>query len=148
MTANPPSSRLTSDDRLVSGLAEFTLETANLAALERFYRHVIGLELLSRGEDRVWLAAGDYTRLGLWSPGAKEFGDRGGSHVHFALSVTPGRLEELARRLRDTGIEVRGPVEHRGGDRSIYFRDPAGNLVEAWDFFERRRGASRGVSAL
>lgn len=30
----------------------------------------------------------------------------------------------------------RGPVEHEGGDHSLYFEDPAGNLVEAWDFFE------------
>lgn len=30
---------------------------------------------------------------------------------------------------------MRGPVEHPGGDRSIYFEDPAGNVIEAWDFF-------------
>jgi catechol-2,3-dioxygenase len=34
---------------------------------------------------------------------------------------------------------VRGPVEHPGGDRSIYFEDPEGNVVEAWDFFGRER---------
>jgi hypothetical protein len=28
-------------------------------------------------------------------------------------------------------------VEHPGGDRSIYFQDPGGNMVEAWDFFHR-----------
>ena len=32
--------------------------------------------------------------------------------------------------------EVEGPVEHDGGDRSVYFFDPAGNGVEIWDFFE------------
>jgi hypothetical protein len=32
---------------------------------------------------------------------------------------------------------VEGPVEHDGGDRSLYVRDPEGNLVEAWDLFER-----------
>ena len=30
-----------------------------------------------------------------WSPGAKEFGDQGGRHVHFALSVAPERLDEV-----------------------------------------------------
>jgi catechol-2,3-dioxygenase len=45
----------------------------------------------------------------------------------------------LAERLTEDGVGVRGPVEHPGGDRSIYFEDPAGNVVEAWDFFAQGR---------
>jgi catechol-2,3-dioxygenase len=132
----------------VSALAELTLETDDLAALERFYREVVGLSVLAREDDRVWLAVGEQTRLGLWAPGEKEFGDRGGTHVHFAFSAAPGGLDALAGRLRDSGVAVRGPVEHPGGDRSIYFRDPAGNVVETWDFFEHGAGAREGVDAL
>ena len=133
---------------ILIGLAEITLETSDLDSVERFYRELLGLPLLSRERDRVWLAVGQRTRLGLWSPGEKEFGDRGGSHVHFAFSVTPGRLDELAAQLRGNAIEVEGPVEHAGGDRSIYFGDPAGNVVEAWDFLEHGTGAREGVEAL
>jgi catechol-2,3-dioxygenase len=89
----------------ISGFAELTLETGQLPRMERFYRDVTGLEVLAREDDRVWLAAGDRSRL-------------------------------------------RGPVEHPGGDQSIYFRDPAGNLVEAWDFFAHGDGARQGVQAL
>jgi hypothetical protein len=39
-------------------------------------------------------------------------------------------------------------VEHEGGDRSVYFVDPEGNVVEAWDFFEHGDGAQVGVQAL
>ena len=127
----------------VEGFAELTLETADLPRMERFYRDALGLEVLSREGDRIWLAVGEHSRLGLWSPGSKEFGDRGGRHVHFAFAVSPGGLDALTQRLREDGAEVRGPVEHPGDDRSIYFRDPAGNLVEAWDFFARH-----GVRAL
>jgi catechol-2,3-dioxygenase len=132
----------------VSGLAELTLEVHDLEVAERFYRDAVGLRLLSRGHDRSWLAVGDATRLGLWTPGTKEFGDRGGRHVHFALSTAPRQLDRLARRLRGLGVQVRGPVEHAGGDRSIYFEDPAGNVVEAWDFLERGPGARGGIHAL
>src|SRR4051812_8900861 len=132
----------------VSGLAELTLETTDLAAMERFYREVVGLAELSREDDRVWLAVGERSRLGLWTPGDKEFGDRGGRHVHFAFSAPPGRLDALAARFGEHGLAVRGPVRHEGGDRSIYFADPAGNLVEAWDFLERGAGARAGVGAL
>jgi catechol-2,3-dioxygenase len=133
---------------LTTGLCELTLESADPPALADFYMSVFGWDELSREDDRVWLGCGPRSRLGLWSPGEKEFGDRGGHHVHFALSVRPGQLDRLSEALDSLGVEFRGPVEHDGGDRSLYFDDPEGNVVEAWDFFERGEGASDGVEAL
>ena len=65
--------------------------------------------------------------------------ETGRRHVHFAFSAAPGTLDVLARRLEALGIEHRGPLEHDGGDRSLYVKDPAGNVVEFWDFFVRGR---------
>jgi hypothetical protein len=48
-------------------------------------------------------------------------------------------------RLR---VEVTGPTAHEGGDRSLYVRDPEGNVVEMWDFFHDGDGASEGSAAL
>src|ERR671917_1664367 len=124
---------------ILDGFAELTLETPDPAGLERFYAGVLGMEVLAREADRIWLAAGPHARLGLWSPGEKEFGDRGGRHVHFAFSAAPGRLDALVERLRAHGVDVRGPEEHDGGDRSLYVEDPEGNVVEVWDFFGRGR---------
>src|SRR5215212_6193395 len=111
------------------GFAELTLEARDMAALERFYTEALGLGLLTRDDDRVWLAAGPDARLGLWTPGEKEFGDEGGRHVHFAFAAEPGTLDRLAERLRSYGACVRGPYEHEGGDRSVYVEDPEGNIV-------------------
>jgi catechol-2,3-dioxygenase len=124
-------------DRLTEGFAELALEARDLPRLERFYAHGFGLEVLAREGDRVWLAAGANARLGLWRPGAKEYGDRGGRHVHFAFSAAPGGLDAVAERLRAYGAEVRGPQRHDGGDRSLYVSDPEGNVVEVWDYFGR-----------
>ena len=126
-------------DRLTEGFAELTLEARDLGRLERFYRDGFGLDVLAREDDRVWLAAGPHARLGLWAPGRKEFGDRGGRHVHFAFSAAPGGLDALAERLRAHGADARGPESHSGGDRSLYVTDPEGNVVEVWDFFGRGR---------
>ena len=58
--------------------------------------------------------------------------------MHFAFSAAPGCLDELAERAaRRTASSTAGPVEHDGGDRSLYLEDPEGNVVEVWDFFER-----------
>lgn len=132
----------------VSGIVELTLEVRDLQALETFYSDVFGLKVLKRDEDRVWLAAGDHARLGLWLPGEKEFGDEGGKHVHYAFGAEPGTLDAIVERLKDRGVPVRGPEEHPGGDRSIYLEDPEGNVVEVWDFFERGEGARHGTDAL
>ena len=130
-----------------SGICELVLETEDVQGLQGFYRE-LGLDLLLEEEGRVWLAAGQHCRLGIWPPGEKEFSDRGGRHVHFALSVGSGKLEALSSDLRSRGVEVQGPIEHDGGDRSAYFFDPAGNRVELWDFFRDGDGAEDGVMAL
>jgi catechol-2,3-dioxygenase len=132
----------------VSGIAELTLQVRDLSALESFYADAFGLRVLKREDDRVWLAAGDDARLGLWLPGEKEFGDEGGAHVHYAFGAEPGTFDSLVERLHARGVSLRGPVEHPGGDRSIYVEDPEGNVVEVWDFFERGEGAEQGTDAL
>src|SRR3954451_11830124 len=125
----------------ISGFAELTLEARDMRALESFYTDVFGLRVLAREDDRIWLAAGRNARLGIWSPGEKEFGDEGGRHVHFAFAASQGTLDGLAERLRRQGTRVIGPKEHPGGDRSAYVEDPEGNVVEVWDFFHHREGA-------
>jgi catechol-2,3-dioxygenase len=123
----------------VTGFSEVALLSDDPQRLARFYIECFGLQELSRDEDRIWLAVGSAARLGLWRPGEKEYGDEGGAHVHFAFTVQPGTLDRLAERLRAAGLPIEGPVEHDGGDRSLYVSDPAGNIVEAWDHFERGR---------
>lgn len=49
----------------VAGICELTLETADPEALAAFYAEHLGLEVLQRHEDRIWLAAGPRARLGL-----------------------------------------------------------------------------------
>ena len=66
----------------------------------------------------------------------------------YAFGVQPGTLDTIVGNLERRNAPVRGPVEHAGGDRSIYLEDPEGNVVEAWDFFDRGEGAEQGTDAL
>jgi catechol-2,3-dioxygenase len=131
----------------LGGICELVLETDDVARLTSFYRE-LGLELVLEEDDRVWLAIGERCRLGIWPPGEQEYKDRGGRHVHFAFSVDRDQLETLTAQLQERGVEVQGPIEHDGGDRSVYFFDPAGNRVELWNFFGDGQGAEDGVMAL
>jgi catechol-2,3-dioxygenase len=132
---------------LADGICELVIEADDLDAMRRFYEE-LGLPVLAREDDRIWLAAGPRARLGLWTPGTKEHGDRGGRHVHFALAVDSDGMRDAMERLGEAGVEVHGPVEHEGGDHSVYFSDPEGNRVELWNFFHDGEGAELGVRAL
>ncbi len=131
----------------VGSLCELVLESTRVDSMVAFYEQV-GLSVLSREADRVWLAAGERSRIGIWSPGKKEHDDRGGRHVHFALASKEGELPALASRLRGLGYEVEGPIEHDGGDSSIYLFDPEGNRLELWDFFRGGGDAVPDVGGL
>jgi catechol-2,3-dioxygenase len=131
----------------VDSICELVLEAGDIDRLVAFYSG-LGLEVLARQDDRAWLATGERSRLGIWSPGPKEHADRGGQHVHFALSASRGTLDRATRELRASGVDVEGPVTHDGGDRSMYFSDPEGNRIELWDFFCDGDGVREGVDAL
>lgn len=125
-----------SDAPATLGLFEMTLEVADLAASERFYREVIGLPVAARWEDErpaVWIGLGREGFLGLWPPetgGAVAiYGGRGGAHVHFALRLRPGTLDATRDRLRRHGLEVE-ERDFGHGNRAIYLNDPDGNVLE------------------
>ncbi|MGI8644233.1 MAG: VOC family protein [Thermomicrobiales bacterium] len=119
-----------------TGIFEMVLEVANLDASEHFYRDVIGLPVAERWQgDRpgLWLTLGREAFLGLWpveTGGEKAIhGGRGGSHVHYALRVPHGTLDELHQRLAHYGLAVERR-EFGPGDHAIYVDDPDGNVLE------------------
>jgi catechol-2,3-dioxygenase len=115
----------------VTGVNELVLQVRDLGAAERFYAVVLGLPVLSRSEQRVWLAAGTQTRIGLWAPQVGIAGGRGGVHVHYALHIEDADYDAAVARLRDHRCE---PHEEDFGDsgKAAYVTDPDGNVVELW----------------
>jgi catechol 2,3-dioxygenase-like lactoylglutathione lyase family enzyme len=49
---------------------------------------------------------------------------------HFALGIESAALDAWRQKLQENGIAIEHEVEWPRGGKSIYFRDPAGNLVE------------------
>ena len=111
------------------------LTVADLERTIAFYERVLGMTAVSFGEGRRAITFGDQT-LNMHQAG-REFAPR-------ALRPTPGAidvcfttdvpLEEVAAHLRAQSVAIEhGPVDKigaRGALRSLYFRDPDGNLIE------------------
>lgn len=111
------------------------LTVADLERTTTFYERVLGMKAIAFGDGRRGIAFGDQ-KLNLHQVG-HEFAPR-------ALRPTPGAidlcfttdvpLEEVAAHLRAQSVTIElGPVDKigaRGALRSLYFRDPDGNLIE------------------
>jgi catechol-2,3-dioxygenase len=115
----------------VTGVNELVLEVLDLPAAEHFYSGVLGLPVLSRSDERVWVAAGTQTRIGLWIPQVGIAAGRGGVHVHYALHVDEADYDGAVERLREHDYQ---PHEEDFGEsgRAAYVADPDGNVVELW----------------
>ena len=106
-------------------------------ASNRFYRDVVGAEVVEHGPGRWAYRLGD-TQLNVHGPGvdvganvARLPVQPGNSDVCF---VWPGPIEAAVERLNRHGVDIEtGPVERsgaQGGGTSVYFRDPDGSLLE------------------
>jgi catechol-2,3-dioxygenase len=50
--------------------------------------------------------------------------------IHYAFAISEDELAPWEQRLQQHGIAVEGRVDWPRGSRSVYFRDPDGNLLE------------------
>jgi catechol-2,3-dioxygenase len=125
----------------VQGLSELVLEVRDLARAEQFYGEVLGFEL-QRWDPRVTVAEGTGCRIHLRLYGTP--GHRGAGPCHFAFSVEPEALEEIAAHLKRHNLLARGPVDFGEGGRAVFCFDPDGNEVEFQDYFRRTAPGREG----
>ena len=130
------------------------LKVADLDRAVRFYRDLMGFDLVTRfGEQAAFLSAGGYHHhLGL-----NTWESRGGAPpppgttglYHFAINYpTRKDLAVALKRLVDSDWPIDGASDH-GTHEAIYVDDPDGNDVELmWDrpFDERPRDAQGNVA--
>ena len=125
----------------LGGVLETCLYAADLAAAERFYAGLLGLEVIGRAPDRhVFFRAGDGVFL-VFNPARTRdaAGEVGGVPVpshgtsgagHVAFRVASSELDAWRARLESAGIAIEAAIDWPRGGRSFYLRDPAGNSIE------------------
>ncbi len=118
-----------------SRIFETVLSAEDLAAAERFYREALGLEVIGRSNLMVVFRCGTGVLL-IFDPHKSSapgrdvppHGTTGAGHVAFAAK--PEDLPAWREQLRRAGVPIESEVDWDEGGRSIYFRDPADNVVE------------------
>jgi catechol 2,3-dioxygenase-like lactoylglutathione lyase family enzyme len=134
------------------GLNHIDLATKDMEATRAFYEGVLGFPLVradlveigSRGRMKhYFFDVGNGQLIGFMSgeevrgyPTDFDSGINRGLGLaqgvyHFAFDTeTENDLERIKHHLVAHGVEVRGPVDHEGWSKSIYFCDPNGLQLE------------------
>lgn len=117
-------------------LFESALYADDLAAAERFYVEVLGLEVESRFPGRGLALRCDSGVLLIFDPEVTRVRDSplpahgaaGAGHIAFLATEEelPGWREQLAAH----GVAIEEEIAWEQGGISLYFRDPAGNSLE------------------
>jgi catechol-2,3-dioxygenase len=111
--------------------------------LKDFYINILGLEFVSEEKDRfVFLKAGQSMLL-IFNPSKTLTGNDTSttqlpfhgaitppSIIHFALEIDKENYDKTKPMLNEKNVKIEKEVAWEKGANSIYFRDPAGNLVE------------------
>jgi catechol-2,3-dioxygenase len=117
--------------------------------MKDFYINILGLKFVSEEKDRhVFLKAGQSMLL-IFNPNKtlannNNISNRSNSStqlpihgafappsiIHFALEIEKQNYDSAKYILNEKNIKIEKEVIWEKGTNSIYFRDPAGNLVE------------------
>jgi catechol 2,3-dioxygenase-like lactoylglutathione lyase family enzyme len=119
----------------IDRLDHLVLTVADIDRTVAFYRDVLGMEPVTFGGGRTALNFG-HSKINLHEVG-REFEPKAGRPTAGSadiclIAVDP--LDDVCRELAARGVSIEeGPVERtgaRGRLRSVYLRDPDGNLIE------------------
>ncbi|WP_128294063.1 VOC family protein [Afifella aestuarii] len=124
----------------IEGILETAVYVADLAAAHAFYGEALGLERMTGTSRMMTYAVGPSEVLLVFHRGdtledTKTAGGVIPGHhsegpAHFAFRIATDSYGQWKRHLQATDIAILSEVSWPRGGRSLYFRDPDGNVVE------------------
>jgi catechol-2,3-dioxygenase len=110
--------------------------------MKDFYINILGLEFVSEEKDRYVFVKAGQSMLLIFNPNKTLASDTSNTQlpahgafappsvIHFALEIEKENYDITKNMLNEKNIKIEKEVAWEKGANSIYFRDPAGNLVE------------------
>ncbi len=120
-----------------SKIVETCIYFPDLDKMKEFYQKKLGLELISKKENRhLFFKVGDSMLL-IFNPKVT-MNEKDIIHgalspptmIHFAFQISKNDFRLAKQNILSKNIPAEKVVTWSNGAQSMYFRDPAGNLVE------------------
>jgi catechol 2,3-dioxygenase-like lactoylglutathione lyase family enzyme len=127
----------------ISSIDHLVLTVRNIQVTCQFYHQVLGMEVITFGENRYALKFGEQ-KINLHQRG-QEFEPKAGSPTAGSADlclISSSPIEEVIEHLHDCNVSIiLGPITRTGAKgkiASIYIRDPDQNLLEIANYLDTK----------
>jgi len=121
--------------RTLGNLDDVIILCQDLERMKHFYQEVFGFSLCCDGKDWIDFHVGT-TRLALRPRGRVYDGPAplaGSASVQLAFRVAPAQVDACFAELQQKGVVISEPPTNQDwGHRTLFFKDPEGNLLEIY----------------
>ena len=125
----------------INKVVETCIYSSDLESMKKFYVGILGLSVIQEeeeGDKLIFLKAGKSMLLIFDPLRTNVNNDKLPTHgamtppssIHFAMEVEEQDYQPCKELLVRNGIAIEKEVNWNSKTKSLYFRDPAGNLVE------------------
>lgn len=123
----------------IKKVVETCIYSSDLESMKNFYAGILGLPVIQEEQDKLIFLKAGKSMLLIFDP-LRTKTNNGSlpahgtptppSSIHFAMEIEKQEYHASKQLLIDNNIAIEKEVNWNSDTKSIYFRDPAGNLVE------------------
>jgi catechol-2,3-dioxygenase len=123
----------------INKVVETCIYSSDLESMKNFYARILGLSVIQEEEDKLIFLKAGKSMLLIFNPLRTSINnDKLPTHgaltppsrIHFAMEIEEQEYEPCKEILARNGISIEKEVKWNSKTKSVYFRDPASNLVE------------------
>lgn len=123
----------------VKKVVETCIYSSDLGSMKNFYAGILGLSVIQEERDKLIFLKAGKSMLLIFNPAITRANNGNlpthgtlspPSSIHFAMEIEEEEYHASKQLLIGNSIAIEKEVNWNNHAKSIYFRDPAGNLVE------------------
>jgi catechol-2,3-dioxygenase len=123
----------------INKIVETCIYSSDLESMKKFYAGILGLSVIQEEADKLIFLKAGKSMLLIFDPLRTSINnDKLPTHgamtppssIHFAMEIEEQEYQVCKELLAGNRIAIEKEVKWNSNTKSLYFRDPAGNLVE------------------
>jgi catechol-2,3-dioxygenase len=123
----------------IKKVIETCIYSSDLGSMKNFYAGILGLSVIQEERDKLIFLKAGKSMLLIFNPAITRTNNGNlpahgavspPSSLHFALEIEEEEYDASKQLLIGNSVTIEKEVNWNNHAKSIYFRDPAGNLVE------------------